>query len=116
MFVQLLGACSAFTTRCSPHARRVTKVTLYTEGFSRFVTSTTAPIATGRSESCRMGLSPTGKSRLCTAHVEDGSKRAGFVSRRTNPAPLLVLADIEKVLTQDDAIVDGAGQTIPSHY
>jgi len=47
-------------------------VTLYTEGFSRFVTSTTAPIATGRSESCRVGLSPTGKSRLSTAHVEDG--------------------------------------------
>ena len=32
---------------------------------------TTAPI-TGRSESCRVGLSPTGKSRLSTAHVEDG--------------------------------------------
>ena len=47
-------------------------MTLYTEGFSRFVTSTTAPIATGRSESCRVGLSPTGKSRLSTAHVEDG--------------------------------------------
>ena len=31
-------------------------VTLYTEGFSRFVTSTTAPIATGWSESCRVGL------------------------------------------------------------
>jgi hypothetical protein len=30
------------------------------EGFSRFVTSTTAPIATGWSESCRVGLSPPG--------------------------------------------------------
>ena len=37
---------------------RVTKVTLYTEGFSRFVASTTAPIATGWSDSCRVGLSP----------------------------------------------------------
>jgi hypothetical protein len=35
-------------------------VTLSIEGFSRFVTSTTAPIATGWSESCRVGLSPTG--------------------------------------------------------
>jgi hypothetical protein len=52
-------------------------VTLYTEGFSRFVTSTTAPIATGRSESCRVGLSPTGKSRLSTAHVEDGFEISG---------------------------------------
>ncbi len=70
LHITLFGACSAFTTRCSPHARRVTKVTLSTEGFSRFVTSTAAPIATGWSESCRVGLSPTGKSRLCTAHVE----------------------------------------------
>src|SRR4029077_6665989 len=54
--ITLFGACSAFTTRCSLHARRVTKVTLYTRGFSRFVTSTTAPIATGQSESCRVGL------------------------------------------------------------
>ena len=80
--ITLFGACSTFTTRCSPHARRVTKVTLYTRGFSRFVTSTTAPIATGRSESCRVGLSPTGKSRLCTAHVQVGSNAsygsAGF--------------------------------------
>ena len=30
--------------------RQVTYVTLYTRGFSSFVTSTTAPIATGRSE------------------------------------------------------------------
>ena len=42
--------------------------TLYTEGFSQFVTSLTAPIATGRSESCRVGLSPTRQTRLSTAH------------------------------------------------
>ena len=71
--ITLFGACSAFTTRCNPHAHRVTKVTLCTEGFSRFVTSTTAPIATGWSESCRVGLSPTGKSRLSTTHVAVGS-------------------------------------------
>jgi hypothetical protein len=50
-------------------------VTLYTEGFSRFVTSTTAPIATGWSDSCRVGLSPTERSRLCTAHLKAGSVR-----------------------------------------
>jgi len=43
-------------------------VTLYTEGFSRFVTSTTAPIATGWSKSCRVGFAPTGRPRLSTAH------------------------------------------------
>jgi molybdate transport system substrate-binding protein len=31
-------------------------VILYTEGFGRFVSSTTAPIATGWSENCRVGL------------------------------------------------------------
>ena len=58
-----------------PHVRRVPYRTLYTRGFSRFVTSTTAPVATGRSESCRAGFAPAGKQRLCTAHeapeVED---------------------------------------------
>jgi len=32
--------------------------TLYIEGFSRFVTSTAAPITTGWSDSCRAGLTP----------------------------------------------------------
>ncbi len=36
-------------------------MTLYTRGFSHFVTSMTAPIAAGRSGSCRVGLAPTGK-------------------------------------------------------
>jgi hypothetical protein len=39
-------------------------MTLYTEGFGRFVTSTTAPIATGWSDSCRVGISPTERTRL----------------------------------------------------
>jgi hypothetical protein len=45
-------------------------VTFYIEGFSRLVTSTTAPIATGGATVCRVGLPPTGKSRLSTAHVK----------------------------------------------
>src|SRR3984893_1358515 len=38
------------------------------EGFSHFVTSMTAPIASGWS-GCRVGLAPTGKRRLVTAHA-----------------------------------------------
>jgi hypothetical protein len=38
--------------------RQVTYMTLYTEGFSRFVTSTTAPVTTGWSNSCRVGSHP----------------------------------------------------------
>src|SRR6202051_3988018 len=41
------------------------------EGFSHFVTSMTAPIASGWSD-CRVGLAPTGKRRLGTAHAKSG--------------------------------------------
>jgi hypothetical protein len=41
------------------------------EGFSHFVTSMTAPIASGWS-GCRVGLAPTGKRRVCTAHTPLG--------------------------------------------
>src|SRR6266436_6153131 len=41
------------------------------EGFSHFVTSMTAPIASGWS-GCRVGLAPTGKRRLSTAHANNG--------------------------------------------
>ena len=37
------------------------EVIRYIEGFSYFVTSITAPIASGWSDRCRVGLSPTGK-------------------------------------------------------
>ncbi len=50
------------------HTRQVPYRTLYTKGFSRFVTSTSALVATGRSKSCRAGFAPAGKQRLCTAH------------------------------------------------
>ncbi|MDJ0871120.1 MAG: hypothetical protein QNJ87_05080, partial [Gammaproteobacteria bacterium] len=66
--IALFEACSAFTTRYGLHARQVTKMTLYTEGFGRFVASTAAPIATGWSDSCRVGISPTERARLFTAH------------------------------------------------
>jgi opacity protein-like surface antigen len=46
-------------------------VALYT-GFGRFVTSTTAPIATGWSDRCRVGLSPTERAHVFTAHAKAG--------------------------------------------
>ena len=49
---------------CSPSPLR----TLYIRGFSHFVASTTALIATGWSESCRTGFAPVEKQRLFTAH------------------------------------------------
>ena len=53
------------------HARRHLYVTSYTEGFSHFVTSMTAPVASGWSVR-RVGLAPTGKRRLVTAHTFSG--------------------------------------------
>lgn len=44
------------------------KATLYIEGFGSFVTSTAATIATGCSDICRVGISPTENTRLSTAH------------------------------------------------
>ena len=68
--IVLFEACSAFT--------RVTACTLalspirdtLTEGFSHFVSSMTAPVASGWS-GCRVGLAPTGKRRLSTAHTRN---------------------------------------------
>src|SRR5713226_7951175 len=64
-FRGLLGVHS----RYGLHIRAVTvyRDTL-SEGFSHFVTSMTAPVASGWS-GCRVGLAPTGKRRLVTAHA-----------------------------------------------
>src|SRR5713101_7982262 len=69
--IVLFEACSAFT--------RVTACTLalspvrdtHSEGFSYFVTSIAAPVASGWSGR-RVGLTPTGKRRLVTAHANCG--------------------------------------------
>src|SRR5450432_2757285 len=64
-------ACSAFT-RVAARTLALSPIrdTLI-EGFSHFVTSMTAPIASGWS-GCRVGLAPTGKRRLSTAHAKSG--------------------------------------------
>lgn len=67
-FRGLLGVHSCYGL----HTRAVTvyRDTL-TRGFSHFVTSMTAPVASGWSD-CRVGLTPTGKRRLSTAHTQGG--------------------------------------------
>jgi hypothetical protein len=50
------------------HSRGHLYVTSYTEGFSHFVTSMTAPVVSGWSGR-RVGLPPIGKRRLLTAHT-----------------------------------------------
>src|SRR6202011_1404807 len=77
--IVLFEACSAFT--------RVAACTLalspirdtHSEGFSYFVTSIAAPAASGWSD-CRVGLAPTGKRRLVTAHTRGGHSRGRATS------------------------------------
>jgi hypothetical protein len=65
----LLAGLPAHSLALRPaHSRGHLYVTRYTEGFSHFVTSMTAPVASGWS-GCRVGLAPTGKRRLGTAHA-----------------------------------------------
>src|SRR5262245_40615240 len=67
-FRGLLGVHS----RYGLHTRAVTvfRDTL-SEGFSHFVSSIAAPVASGWS-GCRVGFTPTGKRRLLTAHAISG--------------------------------------------
>src|SRR5271167_3704486 len=78
-FRGLLGVHS----RYGLHTRAVTvyRDTL-TEGFSHFVTSIAAPVASGWSN-CRVGLTPTGKRRLSTAHTQSDRRKSSH--RRGHP-------------------------------
>ena len=56
------------------HSRCHQFVARLPEGFRHFVTSMPAPVASGWS-GCRVGLAPTGKRRLLTAHVESSNSQ-----------------------------------------
>src|SRR3977135_3103354 len=68
LHIVLFEACSTFTrvAACTLALSPIRDTLI--EGFSHFVTSVTAPIASGWS-GCRVGLAPTGKRRLATAHA-----------------------------------------------
>src|SRR5271165_4892178 len=68
LHIVLFEACSAFTRVAARTLAPSPKCDSYTEGFSHFVTSMTAPVASGWSVR-RVGLAPTGKRRLLTAHT-----------------------------------------------
>src|SRR6266699_2589122 len=77
LHIVLFEACSAFTrvAACTLALSPIRDTLI--EGFSHFVTSVTAPIASGWSD-CRVGLAPTGKRRLCTAHANSGPPPCGL--------------------------------------
>src|SRR5229473_2946681 len=85
--IVLFEACSAFTrvAACTLALSPIRDTII--EGFSHFVTSMTAPIASGWSD-CRVRFAPTGKRRLCTAHTRSGhhtavDDHAALASRRS---------------------------------
>src|SRR3979411_1606711 len=69
----LFEDCPAFTrvTACTLALSPIRDTLI--EGFSHFVASMTAPIASGWS-GCRVGFAPTGKRRLVTAHTRFGHR------------------------------------------
>src|SRR5271168_5226099 len=97
-FRGLLGVHS----RYGLHTRAVTvyRDTL-TVGFSHFVTSMTAPVASGWS-GCRVGLTPTGKRRVARRHCGLRLGRLGLAHRRP--------FEREPIGVVYDAIEDGVGK------
>src|SRR5215469_18351161 len=69
--IVLFEICSAFTfvAACTLALSPIRDT--HSEGFSQFVTSLAAPVASGWSDG-RVGLAPTGKRRLITAHTRYG--------------------------------------------
>ena len=85
--IVLFEDCSAFTrvAACTLALSPIRDTLI--EGFSHFVTSMTAPIASGWS-GCRVGLAPTGKRRLSTAHTQSGHRPATDMQSRSRFQPL----------------------------
>jgi hypothetical protein len=77
--IVLFEACSVFTRVAACILALPPIRDTLIEGFSHFVTSMTAPIASDWS-GCRVGLAPTGKRRLVTAHTRCGHSVAGIAS------------------------------------
>src|SRR6266853_2900899 len=69
--IVLFEACSAFTLVAACTLALSPIRDTHSEGFSQFVTSVAAPVASGWSGR-RVGLAPTGKRRLVTAHTQLG--------------------------------------------
>src|SRR6266436_7902867 len=79
--IVLFEVCSAFTLVAACTLALSPIRDTHSEGFSQFVTSLAAPVAFGWSV-CRVGLAPTGKRRLITAHTQYQTPWAGPVSAR----------------------------------
>src|SRR6266446_3414358 len=74
LHIVLFEVCSAFTRVAACTLARSPIRDPLSEGFRHFVASMPAPVASGWS-GCRVGLAPTGKRRLVTAHTQTRPSR-----------------------------------------
>jgi hypothetical protein len=95
--IVLFEDCSAFTrvAACTLALSPIRDTLI--EGFSHFVTSMTAPIASSWS-GCRMGFSPTGKRRLCTAHTRSDPRHCSRNIAKCRSFTLLLIAYVVLLL------------------
>src|ERR1700720_79981 len=110
LHIFLFEACSTFTrvAACTLALSPIRDTLI--EGFSHFVASMTAPIASGWS-GCRVGLAPTGKRRLVTAHTH---KRRGAVALSNRLSTRFIGSFADKPTESgDSAIVWGRSPASP---
>src|SRR5712671_1577532 len=79
LHIVVFEACSAFTRVAACTLARSPIRDPLPEGFRHFVASMPAPVASGWS-GCRVGLAPTGKRRLVTAHTLSRHSRPRWLS------------------------------------
>src|SRR5258705_6482241 len=110
LHIVLFEACLAFTrVAACTLALSPIRHTLIVQ-FSHFVTSMPPPVASGWS-GCRVGLAPTGKRRLCTAHVESrcGAGALGRTEAFT-PVPPGVALLVTRLLLYQNPLIDPDSQ------
>jgi hypothetical protein len=83
-------ACSAFTHVPACRLAESPNATLFIEGFGGFVTSSTAPIATGWSDPCQAGLAPAENQTPFTAHAKKRFVGAGKSIRNVYTCPYII--------------------------
>ncbi len=86
-------------------------MTLYTGGFSRFIASTTAPIATGWSENRRAGFAPAERPCLRTAHmIKDVIDHPGHAALQQRPAERPAGREDEEIIEDFAVVAAGVGR------
>src|SRR5207342_3382439 len=113
LHIVLFEDCSAFTRVAACTLARSPIRDPLSEGFRHFVASMPAPVASGWS-GCRVGLAPTGKRRLVTAHTLSGHSnysadiRPGrlYVGRNLVPNNVNVAAQVVHLVREGQRKLD----------